>query len=233
MKLLKEKFGVKFVTIEDDNFSLFKPRVEDICNKIINNSLDIKWSISGRVNSLDDRLLKLMKKAGCESIYVGLESGVLRIQKLIKKNISNHEVNEGIRKIRANGIKVVGSFIFGIPSETKEEMKQTVDYALSLPLDGVSFFIFTPYPNTELRNLAFEYGKVSSNWKDYSGHPNSLPYIPNNMSQKELLDFQAEAYKRFLLRPSYISKYLMDHSILDIFHKGCLFLKAFYLDKNK
>ena len=185
------------------------------------------------MNHIDDEILGLMKKAGCESTYVGLESGVPRIQKLINKNISNEEVNEGIRKIKANGLKVTGSFILGIPSETKEEMKQTVDYALSLPLDGVSFFTFTPYPNTELRNLAFKYGKVSTNWRDYSGHPSRLPYIPNDMSQEELLDFQTKAYKRFLLRPSYIFKYFMNHSIWDIVHKGCLFLKAFYLDKNK
>jgi len=233
MKLLKEKFGVKFITIEDDNFSLYKPRVEDICNKIIDNSLDIKWAISGRVNSLDDRLLRLMKKAGCETIYVGLESGTPRILELIQKNISKEEVNEGIRIIKRCGLKVVGSFILGIPSETKEEMEQTISYALSLPLDGASFFIFTPYPNTKLREMAFQYGKVSTNWKDYSGHPSTLPYIPHNMTQEELLDIQAKAYKRFLLRPSYIWSYITNHSIVDILQKGYFFVKAFYLDKNK
>lgn len=233
MKLLKDKFGVKFISIEDDNFSLYKPRVEDICNKIIDNSLDIKWAISGRVNSLDEKLLRLMKKAGCENIYVGLESGSPRILKLIQKKISKEEVNEGIRNITRCGLKVVGSFILGIPSETKEEMEQTVSFALSLPLDGVSFFIFTPYPNTELRDLAFQYGKVSTNWQDYSGHPSTLPYIPHNMTQGELLDFQAKAYRRFLLRPSYIRKYFKNHAIGDIVHKGYLFFKAFYLDKIK
>lgn len=233
MKSLKEKFGVEFISIEDDNFLLFKPRAEEICKKIIDHSLDISWTCLGRVNNVDDNILRLMKKAGCESIYVGLESGVPRILKLINKNISKKEINEGLRKIKANGLKVIGSFILGIPSETKDEMKQTVDYALSLPLDGVSFFTFTPYPNTELRSLAFQYGKVSTNWQDYSGHPGSLPYIPNDMTQDELLDFQERAYKSFLLRPLYIYKYLLSHSVWDILHKGCLFMKSFYLNKNK
>jgi radical SAM superfamily enzyme YgiQ (UPF0313 family) len=232
MKWLLEKFNVNFISIEDDNFSLYKPRVKEICTKIIDHSLNISWACSGRVNNVDDDMLRLMKKAGCESIYVGIESGVPRIQKLIYKNISNEQVNEGISKIKANGLKVIGSFMLGIPSETKEEMKQTVEYSLSLPLDGISFFTFTPYPNTELRKLAFEYGKVSANWQDYSGHPNSLPYIPNNITQDELLDFQEKAYKRFLLRPSYFYKYLINHSIWDVLHKGWLFIKAFYLGKK-
>ena len=233
MKFLKERFGIEFITIEDDNFSLYKPRVEEICNKIIANSLDIKWSCVGRVNNLDDRFLKLMKKAGCETIYIGVESGSPRILKLIQKDLSKKEVKEGIRIIKRSGIKVVGSFILGIPSETKEEMEQTVDFALSLPLDGATFFIFTPYPNTELRNLAFQYGKVSTNWQDYSGHPSTLPYIPKNLTQEELLDIQSKAYKRFLLRPSFIWRYISNNSMLDIFQKGCFFLKAFYFDKNK
>lgn len=232
MKWLIEKFKVDFISIEDDNFTLFKPRVKEICQKIIDHSLNINWTCSGRVNNVDDDLLRLMKKAGCECIYVGLESGVPRIQKLIKKSISKEEVNEGIRKIKSNGLKVIGSFMLGIPSETREDMKQTMDYALSLPLDGISFFTFTPYPNTELRKLAFEYGKVSENWQDYSGHPNSLPYIPNDMTQDELLDFQEKAYKRFLLRPSYLFKYLLNHSIWDVLQKGWLFIRAFYLDKK-
>ncbi len=232
MKFLKETFGVEFISIEDDNFSIFKPRVKKICKKIIDQSMDISWSCSGRVNNFDDDILRLMKKAGCASIYVGLESGVPRIQKLINKNISKEEVKEGIKKIKANGLKVTGSFMLGIPSETTEAIKHTVDYALSLPLDGVSFFTFTPYPNTELRSLAFKYGKVSSNWQDYSGHPSSLPYIPNNMTQEELLDFQKKAYKRFLLRLSYIWRYISNNSILDILEKGYFFVKAFYIEKD-
>ncbi len=234
MKLLKEEFGIDFISFEDDNFSLSRGRVKEICIKIIEYPLDIGWACSGRADNVDEEMLKLMKKAGCESIYVGIESGSPRILKLLNKNISKKKVNEGIRKIKESGIRVLGSFILGIPSETKEEMAQTLEYALSLPLDGVSFFIFTPYPRTELRELAFQYGKVSTNWKDYTGHPSgTLPYIPDNMTQDELLSFQEKAYKRFLVRPSYILRYLHNHSLWDLFNKGILFLKAFYFKKNK
>jgi radical SAM superfamily enzyme YgiQ (UPF0313 family) len=233
MKLLKEAFGVEFIAIEDDNFTLSEERVKAICKKIIRYPLDIGWVCSGRADNVDDEMLRLMKTAGCETIYVGIESGSPRILRLLNKNISKNKINEGIRKIKENGIKVLGSFILGVPSETKEEMVQTLDYALSLPLDGVSFFIFTPYPRTELRELAFQYGKVSTNWKDYTGHPSALPYTPNNMTQDELLGFQEKAYKRFLLRPSYICRYWLNHSTWDLLQKGIIFLKAFYFNKDK
>ena len=152
--------------------------------------------------------------------------------KLIDRSICIEEMNEGIRKIRNAGLRVVGSFILGIPSETREEMEQTIEYAKSLPLDGVSFFTFTPYPNTNLRNLAYKYGNVSTNWLDYSGHPNSLPYIPDGMTQDELLNYQEKAYKEFLVRPSYIYRYLTSHSLLDTLKKGWLFLHTFYLGKT-
>ncbi|MHC4166069.1 MAG: B12-binding domain-containing radical SAM protein [Planctomycetota bacterium] len=234
MKSLKEGFGVDFISFEDDNFSLSRERVKALCKMIIEYPLDIGWACSGRADNVDEEMLKLMKKAGCESIYVGIESGSPRILKLLNKNISKEKVIEGIRKIKRSGMRVLGSFILGIPSETKEEMAQTLDYALTLPLDGVSFFIFTPYPRTELRDLAFQYGKVSTSWKDYTGHPSgTLPYVPNDITQDELLAFQEKAYKRFLLRPSYVLRYLKNHSMWDLCTKGILFLKAFYLKKNE
>jgi radical SAM superfamily enzyme YgiQ (UPF0313 family) len=233
MKLLKEEYGVDFISFEDDNFSLSRERVKELCKKIIDYPLDIRWACSGRADNANEEMLKLMKKAGCESIYVGIESGSPRILKLLNKNISKEKIREGIRKIKKNRIRVLGSFILGIPSETKEEMTQTLEYALTLPLDGVSFFIFTPYPRTELRDIAFQYGKVSTNWKDYTGHPSgTLPYIPNDITQDELLNFQERAYKRFLLRPSYVLRYLNNHSMLDLCDKGILFLKAFYFKNN-
>ncbi len=232
IKTLKEKFGVEFISIEDDIFTLYKPRVMEICQKIIDHKLDIKWACSARINTLDDNVLALMKRAGCQSIYVGLESGNTRILKLINKGITSEEAKEGIIRIRKAGINVVASFILGIPSETREEMNQTVKFALSLPVDGASFFLFTPYPNTELRVLALENGKVSTDWRDYSGHPSSLPYIPNNMTQDELLDFQAKAYKKFLLRPSFICRYIVNNSFLDVLQKGFSFIRAFYLRRK-
>ncbi len=105
-------------------------------------------------------------------------------------------------------------------------MEKTINFALNLPLDGVTFFIFTPYPNTPLRELAFKHGSVSDRWKNYSGHPGSLPFIPDGMDQDFLLNIQNQAYRRFLLRPSYLVKHLSTFANRKSFKDGLKFLKA-------
>lgn len=226
MTSMKETYNVDFISIEDDNFLLLKKRAENICKKMIERSLNIGWSCLGRANEVDDTLLSLMKRAGCKTIYIGIESGSPRILEMIKKKLSTDDIRKGAELIKKHGISVMGSFILGLPSETKEDIEMTINYALSLPLDGVSFFLFTPYPNTILRDMAFQYGKVSEDWRNYSGHPSSLPYVPHNMDEKYLLDIQSDAYRRFLLRPGYLMKHLGTFASRRALGNGLKFLKA-------
>lgn len=205
---LKKRYGVNFLSIEDDNFFISKSRTKDICRMMIEKAVDLKWTCSGRADAVNKELLSLMKDAGCQSIYLGIESGSPRILELINRGVSIEQIKKGIKLIKDSGIDVIGSFILGLPSETKQEVEKTIDFALSLPLDGVSFFLFVPYPNTKLREVAFEYGQVSSNWGDYATHPKLPPFIPWDFSPKYLLKMQRRAYKKFLFRPKYIATHL-------------------------
>jgi anaerobic magnesium-protoporphyrin IX monomethyl ester cyclase len=204
---LKNEYGVEFISFEDDNFLLSRKRIIDICRMMIEANLKLGWSCLGRANEVDDEVLALMKKAGCRTIYVGVESGSPRVLEMIDKKLSIEDTARGIQLIKKYGISVTGSFILGIPTETRDEMDMTVKLALSLPLDGVTFFLFTPYPNTPLRELAKNYGSVSEDWRHYSGHPGVLPFVPAGMKDKDLLDCQAAAYRKFLMRPRYLSKH--------------------------
>lgn len=226
MSFLKEKYGIDFISFEDDNFMLSKKRTIEICQRMVKNNLNLFWSCLGHVNEVDDEVLQWMKKAGCQTIYLGIESGSPRILDLINKKASINEIRKGVEKIKAHKISVTGSFILGLPTETKEDMEKTIDFALNLPLDGVTFFIFTPYPNTPLRELAFKHGKVSDKWKKYSGHPGSLPFIPDGMDEEFLLNIQKQAYRRFLLRPSYLVKHLGTFANRKSLRNGLKFLGA-------
>ncbi len=232
ISFLKEEYGVDFISFEDDNFLLSKKRVASICQKMIEGSLNISWSCLGRANEVDEEILPLMKKAGCQTIYIGIESGSPRILELVNKKINIEETRRGIESIKKSGISVTGSFILGLPTETKEEIDRTIDLALSLPLDGVSFFTFTPYPNTRLRDIAFQHGTVSENWKDYSGHPGVLPFVANGMSEEYLLNTQAQAYRRFLLRPGYLIKHIENFAHRKTIENGIRFLKAIVFNRN-
>ena len=226
MAFLKEKYNIDFISIEDDNFLLSRSRTIDICKRMIKNSLNISWSCLGRANEVDDNVLPLLKKSGCKTIYIGIESGSPRILELINKKISLEDIRKGVELIKKYHINVTGSFILGLPTETKEDIEKTIELALSLPLDGISFFTFTPYPNTPLRDLAFQHGVVSDEWKNYSGHPSTLPFIPNGMDENYLLTVQSQAYRKFLLRPSYLIKHLGTFTNRKAILNGFRFIKS-------
>ena len=223
---LKERYGVEFISFEDDNFLLSKNRTIDICREMLGRRLDIGWSCLGRANEVDEEVLPLMKMAGCSVVYVGIESGSTRILELINKKLKMEETEKGIRLIKQHGINVMGSFILGIPTETRAEMEKTIRLALSLPLDGVSFFMFTPYPGTPLRELAKKHGRVSDDWRNYSGHPGTLPFVPSGMEEKDLLEVQTRAYRRFLIRPQYLVNHISLFANRSSISNGLRFLRA-------
>ncbi|MBU3957406.1 radical SAM protein, partial [Patescibacteria group bacterium] len=204
---LKKNYGVDFISFEDDNFLISRQRAIQICQGIIDSGLKLEWGCSARVDNIDKELLLQMKKAGCVNIFIGIESGSPRVLKLLNKKTKLKEVVKAVGLIKKVGINVYGSVILAIPSETRKEMEKTISFIFSLPLDGVSLFLYTPYPNTKLAKLAPRYGRVSDDWQEYSAHPQSLPFVPHGFTQNELLNFQRRAYLSFYLRPSFLYKH--------------------------
>lgn len=226
IKKLKERYGINFISFEDDNFALGKKRIVEFCKKIVDEKIDINWGCSLRANVLDREALRWMEKAGCWNIYIGIESGSQRILKYINKRIRLKEVESAVKLIKEYKINVYGSFIIGFPTETKEEIDSTIRFALSLPLDGISLFLFTPYPNTKLFRESQKYGKLSKDLRDYSAHPKYPAYVSNGLTSEYLLKKQKQAYRMFYLRPSYILKHL--HRLTD-FNFLSKALKAFFI----
>ena len=205
IKMLKDKYDADEISFEDDNFALSKERTIEICKKMINENLNITWSCCIRIDRIDEEILTWMKKAGCKNIYVGIESGNQKQLNFINKNLSIEQIRRALKIAKKSGIKnIYGSFIVGLPHDTKETINQTINFACSLPLTGVSFNLFTPYPNTKLREIASKFGVIKENWELYSDHPNFVSYIPENMTPEELMRLQTFAYKKFFMRPKYI-----------------------------
>lgn len=194
LKEIFETYGPRFVSFEDDNFFLNKKRMTEFCTKVIEQRLHFHWGCSLRLTDLSEEYIPLMYQAGCRLIYVGLESGVDRIKKMVNKDIDRDEIYAKIKLVKKYGIRIYASFILGIPTETKAEMKETVRFARSLALDGVSFFLFTPFHNIQLSELAHKHGRVNTDYKYFSAHTDHPVYIPEGMTAKELLKIQKRAY---------------------------------------
>ncbi len=228
ISMLKERYGIDYVSFEDDNFAASKKRVIEICKKMIDKNLNLRWGCSLRADSVDEELTNWMKKAGCCMVYIGIESGSQDMLNFINKKTTLGEIRKAVDIIKKSDIQIYGSFIIGLPKETKESLNKTIDFALSLPLTGVSFNLFTPYPNTKLRELAEEYGTCIDGWERYSDHSGRVPYIPEGFTEIELLELQKRAYRKFFLRPRYIMTNL--NKILDynFFRKSILAIKALF-----
>lgn len=207
MQYLMENYGVREFNIADDNFTHNRAVVEAFCQGIIDRGWEIHWSGSTgiRLDSLDERLLDLMRRSGCYSFYVGIESGSQRILDLMKKRLNLEQIRTGVEMISKSGILVSGFFIIGYPGETREDILKTINFAKSLPLFKAHFFHFTALPATEAYETLLREGKISgpddSMFMDVS-------YVPEGLSAKELKELLKKAYLDFYLRPGVILRLL-------------------------
>ena len=215
---LVKEYGIKDIQIFDDTFSLIPSRVERICRGIIEKKLDIWWNCMTRVDKITPELLKLMKQAGCYEIGFGIESGSDRILQFIKKATTTDLVRKGVRMTQEAGIDVRGFFMIGFPTETREEVLQTINFAKELDVDVAQFMVSTPFPGTEMWEIAKANGTISDDWSSFTFYaPDKMPFSSNLLSSDELLTLYKRAYKSFYLRPKFIFKQLFKlRSLTDV-----------------
>ena len=207
IKILKKKYNINSVVFADDLFMVSKKRVHDICDLIEKDKLGIKWMASSRVNTLDEYVLRHMKRAGCISLGIGVESGSQKILDNIKKNATVGQARDAIRLCRKVGIDPICSFMIGNVGETRETVFETVSFISDNCPNLTSFFVATPYPNTELYEYAKNCGKIKDEialFESYGEQSMNLLVNFTDMPDKELLELKQEAesviFNKFFLK---------------------------------
>lgn len=202
--------GIKELHIEDDNFCLSITRAKKIMREIIKRNYDLKIGFPNgvRIDLLDNELLSLMRKAGVYYLTFGIETGSLRIQKLIKKNLDLEFVKHQLKKVKNHGFYTQGFFILGFPYETENDMKATIEYAKSLNLDSAFFGAFVPLPGSEDFNRLLSNGEINLenfNWDTlFSIKPFSSSHLSGDLIEK----YVRSANWQFYLRPKTFFKNL-------------------------
>lgn len=168
MDILINKFGAKHILFEDDNLTMDTKRAEDMFDKIAQQYPGISWSAPNgiRADRMTKKLAKNMKKSGCTSVSLGIESGDQKfLNDTVKKKLDLEKVIETVEILRKAGITIIGFFILGIPGETDNSIKTSINFAKILAKKGLipHFFIVTPLPGTELYNIAFQKGLLTKN----------------------------------------------------------------------
>ena len=231
-----EKFGIKEISFWDDTMSYHKKWMKEFLDLLIREKLDLCWSCYAAVNTVDKDLLKLMRKAGCWNIFYGYQTANDDLAKNIQTNRKNRDfekMKQTAQWTKEVGIEVRGSFLIGLPGETPELAKQTVQNAIELDPDYAQFTLVCPYPGTKLAKEIEEgkWGKfVSRDLEEYQCW--NVTWLPfGYKSIKELKNIERYAFRKFYLRPSYIFKRIMKiRSIEDIkryIRGGTALVKAF------
>ncbi|HAH20865.1 MAG: hypothetical protein A2Y00_03225 [Omnitrophica WOR_2 bacterium GWF2_43_52] len=177
LQYLIDSFGVREILFEDDNLTLDKQRAINIFAGMVERKFNLRWSVPNgiAVQTLDEPMLELMKKSGCHSISIAVESGDEYIlHKVIGKPLELSQVKPIVEKARKIGLETTIFFVVGFPSETREQIKHTFTFSEKLGADNVNFFYATPLPGTALfevcRKKGYLQGKI-----DYSRLKSDYP----------------------------------------------------------
>ena len=171
---LVRTYRIKQIDFFDDNMTLNKKRMEDICDLIVKRRLDIEWFTPNgvRADTLDENLLRKMKASGCMNVRVAPESGVQRVvDQVIKKKQNLKDVEKAVVLAKKVGIKVGCFFVIGLIGETKKDIEETINYAYKLRKLGADRFYFSiamPIYGTELYEQAKRCGYLKKDFSDDS-----------------------------------------------------------------
>ncbi len=205
-EIVSQKFD--YIEIQDDLFTLNRARIKKICELIIKNKLKIEWGCETRADMVDYALLRLMRKAGCTNIKFGIESGTERVRnEIIGKRLSNMAILKAFEGAKKVEMMTIAYFMIGLPTETYEEIKETIKFAINMDPDYAEFHIPLPIPGSRLYELALKEKKIDSKvWKKAAADNKIGMYCSNKIDMNELVNIRKKAYLKFYLRPKKILK---------------------------
>lgn len=184
VKHVHDKYGTKFFYFVDDTFTLNKNRTKKICELLVESDLDISWICDTRVDTIDEELLRLMKESGCVRVKIGVESGSERILKMVKKMITKKQIRDCVSHIKKVGIDLTIYLMIGFPTETQEEMQETLDFARELDPTYYSLSILAPYPGTEIYDDVIRSGvKLPKEHWEYFFHQSKDMILTDNIDE--------------------------------------------------
>lgn len=188
LEYMVRQYKISLVRFQDDTFTLNKNRTAEICEGILRKGLGIEWVCDTRVDRLDSDLLKLMKRAGCIRVKIGVESGSNEILRMVRKGVTVELIRRGVGIIKEAGIPLTVYLMIGFPGETDDDVRKTIRFAEEIDADYNSLSVVAPYYGTRiyktLVNGGFSFEK--SNW-EYFFHQ-SRAMIMNTKISRHVID---------------------------------------------
>lgn len=219
IKELVDRNQAREIHFYDDNLTLDRNRAAEIMERLILADMDLIWSCTTRCDLVDAELLKLMKKAGCWMISYGVESGNDALTHTVNKGITREQVEIAFRETKRAGIKVTGYFMIGLPGETEQTVKETIDFVDKLNPHYVNWGIMMVYPGSpfyfDIQNGKYGEGRLAQN--DEAKHHQRSPFqdaflagFEGALTHERMEELARLATRRFYLRPRNILRAVSD-----------------------
>lgn len=201
---LRKLYNIRELMFKDDLMMFNKERLIEICEGLIKKKWGLTWTCMGRVDCIDFEVARLMKKAGCWQISYGIESGNQKLLDAVHKSISLDKVEQALYITKKAGLSPRGFFILGLPFETEQTIRKTINFAKRIPLDDINVALLTPFPGTRLYTNSSRYGTFDNDWRNM----NKLQavFVPSGLSKEILEKYLKCFYKEFFVRPSFLFK---------------------------
>lgn len=201
------RYDIRDFWFRADTFTLKKQWTIEVCRRIIEKNLPIRWATNSRVDTIDAERLDWMKMAGCFAVGLGIESGSQEILDRMKKGITLDQCRAAVSLCKEKGMLTYLFFIIGMPWESEETIRQTVAFAKELDGDVSNFSIACPFPGSELHKIAVEHKLTppeSALKGDYSTPSMGTLYL----SGGEVARLEKWANRKLLLRPVHAARVL-------------------------
>ena len=201
--------GVREVCFKDWTFGANRAQTEDLLKRMIDARLDLHWFTFSRADVLDRELIKLVKRAGCQTLQIGVESAQTDALKKYQRKMDASRLRDVFKTCREEGVSTLATLILGIEGDDEKGIDSTIRFVLELDPDYASFNIITPLLGSKLREEWESQGLV--NRDDYEGQDSTRAALGTaTLSPQRLEQLRNQAIRRFYFRPSYLARRLKE-----------------------
>lgn len=189
--------GFDRINFSDDFFTSNKQRVEAICLEMEKRGLKFPWTVFARADSVTPKLLQMMRRAGCDTVFFGIESGNQQMLDRVRKRVKLDRIRQAVADSKDAGMNVFGSFIVGLPGETRETLMDTYNFAEELGI-MYGYHFLAPFPGTDVKENLEQYDLeiLTDNWSDFDA--NRAIVRTSALSAEEIESFVEDFYMKIV-----------------------------------
>lgn len=230
---LVTKYGVKNVKFADEMFVLNRKHIEGICDEITRRKLDLNIWAYARVDTVKDGMLPKLKAAGFNWLAFGIESGNNSVRDGVDKGFTDDQMYKTLEDVRKHEINIGANYIFGLPDDNHETMRQTLDLAIAVNAEYANFYSMMAYPGSQLYTEAVAAGaELPETWNGFSQHAvDSHPLPTKHLPSADVVAFRDRAFVEYFSGPRYLE--MMKAKFGDVAVEEINTMLALKLERNK